>query len=58
MIVVIVIALIVLGFFGYNLREIINSGTAHDNLLYAWNTFIVAPFTWLWGKLQSILPGK
>ena len=58
MIVVIIIGLIVLGFFGYNLREIISSGTVHDNLSYAWNTFIVAPLTWLWDKLQSLLPAK
>ncbi len=58
MILIIVVALIVLGFFGYNLRAIMSSGTVHDNLSYAWNTFIVAPFTWLADKLQSLLPAK
>ncbi|MDO8620110.1 MAG: hypothetical protein Q7R64_02050 [bacterium] len=58
MILLIVVALIVLGFFGYNLREIVNKPMVHDNLayvwgivVYLWNTFIVTPFTWLLGKL-------
>lgn len=65
MILLIVIALIVLGFFGYNLRDIVNKPVVHDNLayvwgivVYLWNTFIVAPFVWLYDKLQSILPAK
>lgn len=63
MILLIVVALIVLGFFGYNLRDIVNKPVVHDNLayvwgivVYLWNSFIVAPVMWLWDKVQGILP--
>lgn len=57
-IVLIVIALIVLGFFGYNIRNIINQPTVQDNLNYVWdfvkdiwNRFLVGPATFIWDKL-------
>ena len=63
LILLIVVALIVLGFFGYNLSDIINSPTVHDNLVYVWdiivkiwNTVIVIPALWLWDKIQGVLP--
>ena len=62
-ILLIVIALIVLGLFGYNLKDIIDSPTVHGNLayvwgivVYLWNTFVVAPIVWVWDKLQGLLP--
>jgi len=65
MILVIVIALIVLGFFGYNIKDIVNSPTVHNNLVYVWGivvylwkTFIVVPALWLWDKIQEILPNS
>ena len=58
MIVIIVIALIVLGYFGYNLREIINSPDVSENLSYSgglltklWDNFLVAPATWIWDNI-------
>lgn len=36
MVLVIAITLIVLGFFGYNLKDIVNSPTVKENLLYVW----------------------
>ncbi len=62
LILLIVIALIVLGFFGYNLKDIIDSPTVHENLVYVWgltvelwNTFIVAPAVWIWDKINGLL---
>lgn len=59
-ILLIVIALIVLGFFGYNLKEIIDSPTVNENLtyvwglvVYAWNTCIAEPAVWLWDKIRG-----
>ena len=61
LILLIVIALVVLGFFGYNLRDIINSPTVHDNLVYVWdlivkfwNMFLATPFHWIWDKIQAM----
>lgn len=61
-ILLIVVGLIVLGFFGYNLKEIIDSPTVNENLTYVWglvantwNTFIAEPAVWRWNKIQSIL---
>lgn len=57
----IVVGLIVLGFFGYNLKEVIDSPTVNKNLVYVWslvvavwNTCIVEPSVWLWQKIQSV----
>ena len=62
LILLIVIVLVVLGFFGYNLRDIINSPTVHDNLVYVWdlvvrfwNTFLATPFHWIWDRIQDAL---
>lgn len=60
-IVLIVVALVVLGFFGYNLRDIVNSPTVSENLKYAWglavklwNTILARPAVWLWDNMQKI----
>lgn len=57
-IILIVIALIVLGYFGYNLRDIISSPVVRDNLSYAWdlaiklwNNFLAAPALWIWNNI-------
>ena len=61
LVLLIVIALVVLGFFGYNLRDIVNSPTVHDNLAYVWDlvvkfwdTFLATPFHWFWDKFQMV----
>lgn len=55
---VIVIALIVLGFFGYNLENIVSSATVKANLAYVWNLLVklwenilAAPVLWVWNKI-------
>ncbi len=60
-IIVIVVALVALGFFGYNLRDITSSPTVHDNLVFVselvvkiWHNFILAPILWLWGKVVAL----
>lgn len=57
-ILIIVIALVVLGFFGYNLRDIISSPVVRDNLSYAgelavkvWNNFLATPAIWIWNHI-------
>ena len=54
----IVVALIVLGFFGYNLRDIVSSPTVHDNLVYVWglvvkvwDSVLARPVLWVWNTL-------
>ncbi len=60
-ILIIVVALVALGFFGYNLREITDSPAVHDNLIFVWelvvkiwHNFILAPILWLWGKAVAL----
>ncbi len=57
-ILIIVLALVVLGYFGFNLENIINSPTVHSNLQYVWdlavtmwNKFLVVPATFIWDKI-------
>lgn len=57
-IIVIIIALIVLGYFGFNVEDIINSSTVQANLHSAWNfvvmiwdKFLSVPFTYIWDKI-------
>lgn len=61
MVLLIVIALVVLGFFGYNLKDIANSPTVHNNLVYVWglvvklwNNFLAEPAQWILGKIQGV----
>lgn len=63
-ILIVVIALIILGYFGLNLQDILASPTVHDNLLYAWNlvkdlwsTYLSGPAQWVWDKIGSVLWG-
>lgn len=64
LILLIVIALVVLGFFGYNLKDIIDSPTVKENLVYVWglavkfwNAFLATPANWVWDKIQGVLAG-
>ncbi|TSC83822.1 MAG: hypothetical protein G01um101417_389 [Parcubacteria group bacterium Gr01-1014_17] len=49
----IVIALVVLGYLGYNLRDIISSPSVRDNLAYAWGLVVK-----LWNAVKNILPAQ
>jgi hypothetical protein len=56
-IILIVIALVVLGFFGYNLESIVNSPDVKGNLAYVWEllvklwSILLAPLTWVWDNV-------
>lgn len=57
MIVVIVVALIVLGYFGFNIKDIIESGTVQTNLHYVWSfvvkvwdLYLAGPVIFIWNK--------
>ena len=52
LILVIIIALVVLGFLGYDVRDIFNAPIVHDNLLWAWNLLVTA-WTWAWEHLNE-----
>lgn len=61
-ILIIVIALIVLGYFGLNIGDIIASPIVKQNLSWFWNfltttwsTYLSGPATWLWNHLIKIL---
>jgi len=56
-ILLIVIALIVLGFFGYNLRDILNSEGVRGNLAYGWEMALKA-WNWIWDTLSGVLPNS
>ena len=56
-IIVIVIALIILGYFGFNINDIIsgptvqaNLHTAWDFVLMIWNNYLAASFFLIWNK--------
>ena len=58
LIILLVIVLIVLGYFGFNIENIINSPTVSGNLHYAWslvvsfwNNVLVGPATFVWNKI-------
>lgn len=61
-IIVIVIALIVLGYFGFNVADIINSPTVQANLNSAWgfvsmvwNNYLAAPVIYVAGIIWKII---
>lgn len=56
-IIIIVIALVVLGFFGYNLENIVNSPDVKGNLAYFWGLLVklwhllLTPLSWVWENI-------
>ena len=58
LIIVLIIVLIVLGYFGFNIQQIIQSPSVSGNLGYAWglatglwNNYLVVPVTFVWNKI-------
>ena len=58
MIILIVIALIVLGYFGFDIKGIMSSSTVQGNLSYVWdfvktfwNNYLAAPVVYVWDNL-------
>ena len=67
-VIVIVIALIILGYFGFNVKDIIDGPTVQANLHTAlnivskiWNNYLAGPVLavvkWIWSIAQSIVAG-
>lgn len=61
-ILIIVIALIVLGYFSINIADVMASPIVKENLSYAWNiaktvwgTYLSGPATWVWEHIISVL---
>lgn len=57
-IIIIIIALIILGYFGYNVQDIVNSPTVQKNLNYAWDivqyvwqNYLKVPVMFVWDKI-------
>jgi hypothetical protein len=57
MIIVIVIALVALGYFGFNIKDIIESQSVQNNLHYVWDfvvkiwsLYLAAPVVFVWNK--------
>lgn len=57
-VIILVIALVILGYFGFNIREIIQSPSVSGNLNYGWglvtalwNKVLVVPVTFIWNKI-------
>ncbi len=60
-IIVIIIALIILGYFGFNIKDIFNSPTVQANLNAAWNfcvmiwnNYLSGPVTYVWNILWNL----
>jgi hypothetical protein len=54
-ILIVIVIIIVLGYFGFNLREIMDTPTVKDNLSYVWqaivnvwNNWLKEPAGWFW----------
>jgi len=54
-IIIIVIALLILSYFGLNIRAIVNSPAGHDNFTYVqevmyniWTNYLKGPVTYIW----------
>ena len=61
-IVVIVLALIVLGYFGFNITDILNGPTVQANLhafwnfiMMIWNNFLAGPVEYIWNNFIVVI---
>lgn len=61
-IIIIVIALLVLSYYGFSLRNLANSPTTQDNfsyiwnnIVYIWNTYLEGPATYLWNTFINLI---
>ena len=57
-IIIIIIAIIILSYFGFNLRAIVESPTTQGNLgyvwggvVFVWDTWLVGPVSYLWNDI-------
>lgn len=61
-IIILIIAIIVLGYFGISIRSIFGGGTSRDNLDYAWqtvkyvwDTYLTVPAYYCWNIFYNLL---
>lgn len=54
LIVIIVIAVIILGYFGFDLQRIFESPQVRENLIFLWE-LIKVPFMWLFNFITSLI---
>ena len=60
-ILIIVIALIILGYFGFNITTILSSSVVQTNLAWFWNllmtiwSWISAPLIYIWNLFKTLL---
>lgn len=52
--IILIVAVIILGYFGFDIRRIIESPQVQENLLYLWN-LIKIPFIWLFDLLLDVM---
>ena len=57
-VIIIVVALLILSYFGFNIRDIVNSPAGRDNFSYTqeimikvWNNYLKKPVTYLWNDI-------
>lgn len=58
LIIIIIIGIIVLSYFGFNLQDIIESPQTQGNIgyvwggvVYVWNTYLAGPVLWFWNDI-------
>ena len=58
MIILVIIALLILSYFGFNLRNLVNAPTTQDNFSYTssfvvgiWNDYLKAPLSYIWNQV-------
>jgi hypothetical protein len=61
----IIVALIILGYFGFDIKAILAKPVVHDNLVYVWGLvvytwahYISGPVIWIWEHVISPLLSK
>lgn len=52
-IILVVAAIIILGYFGFDLRRIIESPQVQQNLQYAWD-WVKGPILWVWEFIKAV----
>ncbi|MDP3962421.1 MAG: hypothetical protein Q8Q03_00935 [bacterium] len=64
-IIIIVIALLVLSYYGYDVRKVVESPTTRNNFAYAgemvsdvWKDYIKPSASFLWNKISSAVDNK
>lgn len=62
LIIIIIAVIVILSYFGFNLRAIVEAPATQDNLSYAWGlvtgiwmNYLSVPFTYLWGIFVQFL---